>query len=122
MAKTCNDARLWASMSTELRDWELSATESAFLARKFVAMVRRERATDGERTWTWVEAIPANVQSVYDVDGAVWDRVSTGRVPDSDRWKMQGFNDEEHDPRCGELHSTTELLSEWGPVTEVSRG
>jgi hypothetical protein len=121
VARTRNDARLWALLTGEFR--QAGAVDPDRCARVAVAIVRRERATSGVRTWAPGESIPYDVARVYDVDGDVWERQSTD--PEStmrDAWKMRGFDPDEHESSCGGVQLTPYLLDGWGPLTEVPRG
>lgn len=118
---TRNDARLWASITGELRT--AGVAEPDKLARTVVAVVRRERAKNKARTWAPDESIPYEVTKVYDVDGSVWDRQSADPASTlRDSWKMRGFDPNRHESSCGGVWITPFLLDEWGPLTEVLRG
>ncbi|MFG1659023.1 hypothetical protein ACGFIY_21075 [Micromonospora chersina] len=122
-ANTRNDARLWALLADQFRQAGAAYPDEAQrYARTAVAIVRREWATNGARTWAPGEPIPYDVAEVYDLDGYVWVRESTD--PEStmrDAWKMRGFNPDEHEPSCGGVQLTPFLLDEWGPLTELRR-
>jgi hypothetical protein len=124
VARTRNDARLWALLTDEFRQVGAAYPDEAQRrARIAVAIVRRERTTSGVRTWAPGEQIPYDVATVYDVDGDVWVQQSTD--PEStmrDAWKMPGFDPDEHESSCGGVQLTPYLLDGWGPLTEVPRG
>jgi hypothetical protein len=123
VARTRNDARLWALLVDQFRQAGAANPEAQRRARVAVAIVRRERATNGARTWAPGDAIPYEVAAVYDLDGDVWVRQSTD--PEStmrDAWKMRGFDPDEHESSCGGVQLTPYLLDGWGPLTEVPRG
>jgi len=61
--------------------------------------------------------IPADVLTVYDLDGSLWDRQVDDAPPTW--WRMRGFDPAEHEPAAGEPHSTAGLLDAYGPVTEA---
>jgi len=63
--------------------------------------------------------IPADVLTVYDLDGSLWDRQVDDAPPTW--WRMRGFDPAEHEPAAGEPHTTAGLLDAYGPVTEVVR-
>jgi hypothetical protein len=91
-------------------------------ARVAVAIVRRERTTNGARTWAPGESIPYDVTETTDLDGDLWVRQSSD--PDStlrDSWKMPGFDPDEVEAACEGVWITPFLLSEYGPLTEVIR-
>jgi hypothetical protein len=124
VARTRNDARLWALLVDQFRQAGAAYPgEAQRRARIAVAIVRRERATNGARTWAPGDVIPYEVAAVYDLDGDVWVRQSTD--PEStmrDAWKMRGFDPDEHESSCGGVQLTPYLLDGWGPLTEVQRG
>lgn len=124
MANTRNDARLWALLTGQFYKAGAAYPDDAeWHARIAVAIVRRERATNGVRTWAPGEKIPYDVAKVYDLDGDVWVRQSAD--PDStlrDSWKMRDFDPDEHESSCGGVQLTPYLLDGWGPLTEVRRG
>lgn len=119
MAKTRNDARLWALLIDEFRKAGAPRDTAERHARTAVAIVRRERDT-ANRTWAPGEVIPYEVARAYDVDGYVWQRLSTDSGSTlRDSWRMRGFDPDEHEPSCGGVHLTPHLLDRWGPLTEV---
>lgn len=119
MPKHPNDARLWAQLSGLFHDAGAGAEDRQRLARAAVAMVRRERASTGARTFAPGDEIPYDVTRVYDLDGDEWER--QGRPPGSlkDTWNMTGFNPDEHEPASGGAWITPWLLDQYGPLTEI---
>lgn len=115
------DGRLWALLADQFR--QAGANNHYRHARIAVAIVRRERATNGVRTWAPGESIPQDIARVYDLDGYVWVRQSCDPASTlRDSWKMLGFDPDNHAPECGGVYLTPHLLDAWGPVTEVRRG
>lgn len=121
MADARSDARLWALLVDQFRQAGAAHPEDAYrYARTAVAIVRRERATTGARTWGPGEAIPYDVACAYDVDGHVWERQSADPASTMrDAWKMRGFDADRHESSCGGVQLTPFLLDGWGPLTEV---
>ncbi len=117
----CSDARLWAYLTDEFRAAGAGYPEAAQrYARRAVAVVRRERATDGAWTFAPGDTVPGYVTRVYDLDGDTWERQSTD--PGStlrDSWKMASFDPGEHEPASRRVLATPSLLDEYGPLTEM---
>ncbi len=114
-----NDARLWARLVDQLG----GGAGAERPARRLVAEVRRERgdgrtfAPGDELPAGELTVIPADVLTVYDLDGSLWDRQVDDAPPTW--WRMRGFDPAEHEPAAGEPHSTAGLLDAYGPVTEA---
>ncbi|MFC6081018.1 hypothetical protein [Sphaerisporangium aureirubrum] len=113
-----NDARLWAGFISMLRAAHAPAPEVEAIARRLVAAVRADRDPD-LRTWAPGKDIPTSVTAVYDLDGDIWERPSTG-PEDLRRWRMRNHDPEQHETAAGGAHTTTALLSEYGPLTELT--
>lgn len=115
---TRNDARLWAELAGLFHAAGCGTDDRLRFARKAVAIVRRERG-DGP-TYAPGDDVPLTVATVFDVDGAVWDRQSTdpasGLAP---VWKMRGFDPAEHESLAGGALHTDVLLDSYGPLTDA---
>lgn len=122
MAKHPNDAHLWAELSVMFRDIGMDGDDREALARKAVAVVRRERAKTAARTFGPGDEIPYDVTRVYDLDGDEWTR--QGHPPDSlkDTWSMTGFDPDDHEPAAQGAWITPWFLDRYGPVTEIPIG
>ncbi|MER7167266.1 hypothetical protein ABT336_14500 [Micromonospora sp. NPDC000207] len=117
------DGRLWALLADEFRQAGVNIHDAYRHARTAVAIVRRERTTNGARTWAPGDTIPHDVARAYDLDGHVWVRQSTNPASTlRDSWKMRDFDPDNHAPECGGVLLTPHLLDAWGPLTEVRRG
>lgn len=117
------DGRLWALLADQFRRAGAGNADAHRFARTAVAIVRRERATNGARTWAPGEDIPYGVSHAYDLDGYVWVRQSCDPASTlRDSWKMRDFDPNQHESSCGGVHLTPHLLDAWGPLTEVRRG
>jgi hypothetical protein len=118
VAATRNDARLWAELAGLFHDAGCGTEDRLRFARKAVAIVRRERG-DGP-TYAPGDDVPLTVMTVFDVDGAVWDRQSadpaSGLAP---LWKMREFDPAEHESLAGGALHTDVLLGSYGPVTDA---
>jgi hypothetical protein len=114
-----NDAKLWAEMIDPLH--AAGVDDPQRLARALVAIVRRERAKNGARSWGPGDEVPRDMNQVTDLDGDLWIRQPVEPGVMSDQWKMAGFNPNEHELAAGDVHETPGLLDEYGPVTEVKR-
>jgi hypothetical protein len=120
MAKHPTDAHPWPELSGLLRAQGIGI-EREGIARRAVALVRRERATTSARTFSPGDEIPYDVAKMCDLDGDEWER--QGQPPDSikDTWKMRGFNQDEHESAAGGMCVTPSLLAEYGPLTEIRK-
>ena len=116
---TRNDARLWAQLCDEFHAAGAPSAEARMRhARRAVALVRRERATTGARTFAPGDEIPCDVTRAYDLDGDIWERLSAD--PDSrDLWRMPGFDPDQHAGAAGGCYVTPHLLDNYGPLTEM---
>lgn len=118
-----SDARLWAYLTDEFRQAGAAYPDAAQRhARRAVALVRRERAENGARTYAPGDTVPYDVTRVYDLDGHTWNRQSTDPTSTlRDSWKMAGFDPDEHEPACQGVWITPFLLDEYGPLTEIRK-
>lgn len=116
-----NDARLWAEIVGAVRNaCATPAGEQHILARRIVALVRRERATNGARTFAPGDEIPYDVTRCYDLDGDVWERQSADPASTlRDSWKMPGYDPAQHEDSCAGVWITPWLLEKYGPLTEI---
>lgn len=120
MPKHPNDARLWAELSGLFHDAGATGPEDRErIARRAVAMVRRERGKTSARTFAPGDEIPYDVTRVYDLDGDEW--VRQGAPPDSlkDTWNMTGFRAGQHEEAAQGAWITPWLLDRYGPLTEI---
>jgi hypothetical protein len=118
MAKR-SDARLWAQLCDEFcAAGATSAEDRGRHARRAVAIVRRERATTGARTFGPGDEIPYDVTRAYDLDGDTWERLSADPAS-RDMWRMPGFSPDEHESAAGGCYITPHLLDQYGPLTEI---
>jgi len=116
-----SDAQLWADLVAEFRAAGVDYPDAAHRhARRAVALVRREYATSGVRTFAPGETIPYDVDRAYDLDGEVWERQATDPTSTlRESWRMPDFNPDEHESACREIWTTPYLLDEYGPLTEL---
>lgn len=120
MASTRNDARLWAQVCGELQAAVVPFDDRQVRARRIVALVRRERAVNGARTFAPGEEIPIEVTRAYDLDGDVWVRQSADPADSlRDSWKMLGYDPDQHEDASAGVWITPWLLDRYGPLTEI---
>lgn len=119
MAKPKSDARMWAHLMGLFRSAGADNDQAELLARRAVAIVRREVTRPGARTFAPGEEIPYDVTRAFDLDGDTWER--QGQPPDTlkDTWKMKGFDPAEHETAAGGAWITPWLLDKYGPLTEI---
>jgi len=120
MARHPNDAHLWAQLCNEFHAAGAEPEARQRHARRAVAIVRRERARGGARTFGPGDEIPCDVSRAYDLDGDTWERLpadpgSTAK----DMWRMPGFSPAEHESAARGCYVTPHLLDEYGPLTEI---
>lgn len=117
MAKTRNDAHLWASMISPIK--AAGVREAETLARILVAVVRREQVPGGAHFGPG-DDIPYDVTSVADLDGDIWQRQSSDPASTQrDHWAMRDHDPDEHEGAAAGVHLTPYLLTEYGPVTAI---
>jgi hypothetical protein len=116
-----SDARLWAYLADEFRAAGVpDSVDVQRHARRAVALVRRERAITGARTFAPGDEIPYDVMRAYDLDGDIWERQSGDPASTlRDTWKMPGFDPDQHEGACEGAWITPWLLDKYGPLTEV---
>lgn len=114
-----SDARMWATLISEFRAAGTDNQQAELLARRAVAIVRREATHRNARTFAPGDEIPYDVTRVFDLDGDVWER--QGQPPSTlkDTWNMVGFDPAEHEGTAGGAWITPWLLDRYGPLTEL---
>lgn len=119
MTAARNNARMWAHLIGEFRAAGAGNPQAELLARRAVAIVRRETTFPKVRTFAPGDEIPYDVTRVFDLDGDVWER--QGQPPDTlkDTWNMVGFDPAEHEGAAGGAWITPWLLEQYGPLTEL---
>jgi hypothetical protein len=119
MTSARNNARMWAGLIGEFRTAGADSTQAELLARRAVAIVRRETTFTKVRTFAPGDEIPYDVTRVFDLDGDVWER--QGQPPSTlrDTWNMTGFDPGEHEGAAGGAWITPWLLDRYGPLTEL---
>jgi hypothetical protein len=114
---THSDALLWALLIDEFRSAGAATADAERLARRAVAIVRRTRSGSGaDRTFGPGDTVPYHVTEVYDLDGDVWERQGD---PERDTWRMRGYDPAEHESRAGDAWLTSDLVEEYGPLTDA---
>lgn len=128
--QTRNDARVWASMIPVLRGAGVAEPET--VSRALVAVMRREdRSAPGIRATGLMEAcaqtfapgegIPAGVDTVYDLDGSLWDRWTLDSVDIMrDSWRMRDYDPDDHEAAAAGVYTTPHLLTGYGPLTHAA--
>jgi hypothetical protein len=119
MTSARNNARIWAGLIGEFRTAGADGTQAELLARRAVAIVRREATFTKVRTFGPGDEIPYDVTRVFDLDGDVWER--QGQPPSTlrDTWNMTGFDPAEHEGAAEGAWITPWLLDRYGPLTEL---
>ncbi len=119
MTASRSDARMWAHLIGEFRAAGADSAQAELLARRAVAVVRREATRRNVRTFAPGDEIPYDVTRVFDLDGDVWER--QGQPPSTlrDTWNMTGFDPAEHEGAAGGAWITPWLLDRYGPLTEL---
>ena len=119
MTAARSDARMWAHLISEFRTAGADGAQAELLARRAVAVVRREATRRTVRTFAPGDEIPYDVTKVFDLDGDVWER--QGKPPDTlkDTWNMTGFDPDEHEEAAQGAWITPWLLDRYGPLTEI---
>jgi hypothetical protein len=110
---------LFMDMAVALVDDGYADDHARSLARTLLTLVRRhDPATRDLATFGHGDTIPPDVQTVYDVEGWIWDRAGADTYSD-DHWRAR-----EHDnltPAHGvEPLPTVRLIAEHGPLTQLA--
>jgi hypothetical protein len=119
MTTVRNNARMWAHLIREFRTAGAANSQAELLARRAVAIVRREVTFPKVRTFAPGDEIPYDVTRVFDLDGDVWERQGLPPGTLKDTWNMTGFNPAEHESAAGGAWITPWLLERYGPLTEL---
>jgi hypothetical protein len=114
-----NNARMWAHLIREFRTAGADSAQAGLLARRAVAIVRREATFPKVRTFAPGDEIPYDVTRVFDLDGDVWERQGQPPGTPRDTWYMTGFDPAQHEGAAGGAWITPWLLERYGPLTEL---